>query len=321
MSYLPGRWSTADIPDQSGRLVVITGGNSGIGLEAAKELAAKGADVLIATRSAEKGEAAVDQIKAGASADSTVWREQLDLASLASVREFAAGRKADGRPIDTLIANAGIMLVPARVLTEDGFELQFQTNFLGHYLLTAELLDLLRAGTAPRFVSIGSIAIHTSWINLGDLNAAGNYISWLVYCQSKLASLMLAVELNRRSREGDWGIVATGAHPGFARTNLQVTGPEMGNPGFNAVEASGKIPGLSHSARAGSLPTLMAATIPTLGGGEYFGPFFEVVGAPAQRPLPVRARMQGKIDGLWAAAEKMTGVAWPTGSLPDLTAR
>lgn len=316
MSYLPGRWSTADIPDQSGRLVVITGGNSGIGLEAAKTLAAKGADVLIATRSAEKGEAAVEEIRAGASAGATVWRERLDLASLASVREFAAGRKADGRPIDTFIANAGIMLVPARVVTEDGFELQFQTNFLGHYLLTAELLDLLRAGTDPRFVSIGSIAIHTSWINLGDLNAAGRYMSWLVYCQSKLASLMLAMELNRRSREGGWGIVSTGAHPGFARTNLQVTGPEMGGAGFNAVEASGKIPGISHSARAGSLPTLMAATIPTLKGGEYFGPFFETVGPPAQRPVPVRARMQGKIDGLWDAAAKMTGVAWPTGALP-----
>ena len=320
MSYLPGRWSTNDIPDQSGRLVVITGGNSGIGLEAAKTFAKKGADVLIATRSAEKGEAAVKEISAGAASGATVWREALDLASFASIREFTAGRKADGRPIDTLIANAGIMLVPARMVTEDGFELQFGTNFLGHYLMTAELLDLLRAGNDPRYVSIGSIAIHTSWMNLNDLNSAARYVSWLTYCQSKLASLMLALELDRRSQEGGWGIRATGAHPGFARTNLQVTGPMMGGGGFNAVEASGKIPGFSHSSYAGSLPTLMAATLPTAQGGEYFGPFFELVGPPAQRPVPLRARQQSKIDGLWDAAEKMTGVAWPSGKLPSVTA-
>ncbi len=319
MSYLPGRWSPADIPDQSGRLVVITGGNSGIGLEAAKVLAEEGADVLIATRSAEKGEAAVEQIKAGAPSGTKVWREQLDLASFASVREFAAGRKADGRPIDTLIANAGIMLVPTRTLTEDGFELQFQTNFLGHYLLTAELLDLLRAGTAPRYVSIGSVAIHTSRINLGDLNSAGRFISWLAYSQSKLASLMLSTELARRSREGGWGIVSTGAHPGYARTNLQITGPQMGGGSFNAVGASNKIPGISHSAYAGALPTLMAATAANAKGGEYYGPFFEAVGPPAKRPLPLRARQQSKIDGLWDAAAKMTGVAWPTGPLPTVT--
>ncbi len=316
MSFLPGRWSPADIPDQSGRLVVITGGNSGIGLEAAKVFAEEGADVLIATRSAEKGEAAVEQIKAGAAPGATVWREQLDLASFASIREFAAGRKADGRPIDTLIANAGIMLVPARMLTEDGFELQFQTNFLGHYLLTAELLDLLRAGTNPRYVSIGSIAIHTSWLNLGDLNSAGSFNSWLVYCQSKLASLMLSMELNRRSREGRWGIVSTGAHPGFARTNLQVTGPKMGGANVSFSELSGKIPLVSHSAYAGGLPTLMAATDPSAKGGEYYGPFFEVSGPPARRPVPLRARQQSKIDGLWDAAAKMTGVEWPSGPLP-----
>lgn len=319
MSYLPGRWTTANIPDQSGRLVVITGGNSGIGLEAAKVFAQKGADVLIATRSAEKGETAVAEIKQGATSGASVWREQLDLASFASVREFAAARKADGRPIDTLIANAGIMLVPARIVTEDGFELQFQTNFLGHYLLTAELLDLLRAGTAPRYVSIGSVAIHTSWLNLGDLNAAGSFNSWRVYSQSKLASLLLAVELDRRSREGDWGIVSTGAHPGFARTNLQVTGPKMGGAKVSASELSGKIPLLSHSSRAGALPTLMAATLPSASGGEYFGPFFELTGPPAQRLLPLRARQQSKIDGLFDAAAKMTGVTWPSGQLPAIT--
>ncbi len=316
MSRLPGRWTTADIPDQSGRLVVITGGNSGIGLEAAKVLASKGADVLIATRSAEKGQAAVAEIAKEARSGATISREELDLASLASVRAFAEGRKADGRPIDTLIANAGIMLVPARMLTEDGFELQFQTNFLGHYVMTAALLDLLRAGTNPRYVSIGSVAIHTSWMNLGDLNAAGSFNSWRVYAQSKLASLMLSMELARRSREGDWGIVSTGAHPGFARTNLQVTGPKMGGAKVSASELSGKIPLLSHSSYSGGLPTVMAATSPGAKGGEYYGPLFELTGPPMRRPVPLRARQQSKIDGLWEAAAKMTGVEWPTGTLP-----
>lgn len=317
MSSSRAPWTTADIPDQTGRFAVITGGNSGLGLETAKALAAAGADVLIATRSAPKSESALAEIRTAAPR-ATVTREPLDLTSLASVAAFAEGRQRDGRPIDLLINNAGIMLVPKRTVTEDGFEQQLQTNFLGHYALTGRLLDLVRAASAPRVVSLGSVAARSGRINLNDLNAAGRYISWLVYSQSKLADVMLAVELDRRSRAGHWGITSVAAHPGFARTNLQLTGPLQGRDGgLSFSHLSGRIPGFSHTAHDGALPTLRAATAPDVQGGEYYGPTgrFELVGPADRVKIPRHARNQKVIDALWTKAEQMTGVAWPSGAL------
>ncbi len=308
-------WTTASIPNQSGRLAVVTGGNSGIGFEAAKALAIAGADVLIATRSEGKGQAAVAAIQAAAPG-ATVWREALDLSSLASVQAFAAGRIQDGRPIDLLINNAGIMAIPERTLTADGFELQLGTNFLGHYALTGRLLDLVRAGSNPRVVTVSSTASNAGKIFLDDLQFEGKYSSWRAYGQSKLATSMLFLELDRRSRAGDWGVLSAGAQPGLSRTNLQTTGPTHGKDGsFSSSKLLTKVPFISQDAASGALPTLRAATDPSVKGGDYFGPSrLRIVGPPVLEKPTRRAKDQAVVDGLFAQAAALTGVAWSVGS-------
>jgi NAD(P)-dependent dehydrogenase (short-subunit alcohol dehydrogenase family) len=210
MSPTPFRrppWTTHQIPDQTGRLAVITGANSGIGFEAATALALAGADVVLATRNPHKGEFAAAQIRSAAPGVQVI-RETLDLASLASVAAFASGRHAAGRPIDLLINNAGIMALPTRKLTADGFEMQFGTNHLGHFALTAQLLDLVRAAPAPRVVTLSSGVAHM-WpaaIDFDDLQEQRHYSAWRAYAQSKLATLMFALELDRRARQWLGGV-------------------------------------------------------------------------------------------------------------------
>lgn len=307
-------WTTERIPDQSGRLAVVTGANSGIGFEAAKALAVAGADVVLATRSAEKGEAAAAEIRAAAP-DATIVREALDLSNLASVAAFAEGRHSDGRPIDLLINNAGIMALPERKVTDDGFEMQFGTNFLGHFALTGRLLDLVRAAQAPRVVTISSGAARLGKVKLDDLQSERRYSPWRAYGLSKLADLMFALELDRRSRAGDWGIVSVAAHPGSSHTNLQTTGPRDGkNPERRSmVKVLMSTPGMAQSAAEGALPTLRAATDPDVHGGEYFGPSkrFEMVGPPKPATIIRSARDEGTARELWAAAEKLTAVEFP----------
>ena len=307
-------WTTSQIPDQTGRLAVITGANSGLGLEAARALAVAGADVVLATRSAEKGDEAVRAIRAAA--PGVVVREALDLASLDSVAAFAEVRRRDGRPVDLLINNAGVMAVPRRQVSADGYELQLATNFLGHFALSGRLLDLVRAAPAPRVVSLSSGAARApARIHLDDLQLEKRYSAWGAYGQSKLAMLIFALELDRRSQAEGWGIMSVAAHPGFARTNLQSTGPRLGKEGkgTSAFELAGRIPGFSQSATAGALPTLFAATSPAARSGGYYGPQhrFGLVGPPGPARPPGRAGDRAVAQALWAAAEELTGVAWP----------
>jgi NAD(P)-dependent dehydrogenase (short-subunit alcohol dehydrogenase family) len=308
-------WTTQQIPDQSGRLAVVTGANSGIGFETAKALAIAGAEVVLATRSAEKGEAAAAEIRAAAPR-AVVRREALDLSSLDSVAEFAEGRHRDGRALDLLVNNAGIMAVPRRMLTADGFELQLGTNFLGHFALTARLLDLLRAATSPRVINVSSSAANMGRLHLDDLQLERGYSAWGAYAQSKLANVVFALELDRRSRAGDWGLLSAASHPGASRTNLVTTGARTGGGGRSAVEVLmkllGSVPGVTQSAAEGALATLLAATDAEVRGGDYYGPsrHLGMVGPPAPARLPRRALDQQAAAALWTAAESLTGVGW-----------
>ena len=310
------------MPDQRGRLAVVTGANSGIGLEVTRRLAGAGAEVVLAVRNVEKGRQAKEGILAELP-DATLTVEALDLSHLASIAAFADRLKQQGRPIDLLVNNAGIMAVPARRTTADGFELQFGTNFLGHFALTAQLLPLLSAASAPRVVTLSSTAASMGTITLDDLNSERSYQAWRAYGQSKLADLIFAIELDRLSRRHNWGIVSVAAHPGFTRTNLQTTGPRMGkpNPRFNPSTMLMKLPGVAQDPDAGALPTLYAATSTDAESGRYYGPdgFGQMTGAPTVVSGPKRARDTATAIALWEAAERMTGVSFPNGPIEKLS--
>ena len=206
-------WTTANIPDQTGKLAIVTGSTGGTGFETALELARKGAEVVIAARNSAKGEDAIRRIRRAVPA-ANVRFEALDLASQASVAAFADRLLAQGRPVEILINNAGVMALPTREETVDGFEMQLATNYLGHFALTARLLPLLKAGSA-RVVSLSSIAHRRGRIAFDDLNAERGYSAWPVYAQSKLAMLMFGLELDRRSQANSWGLTSIAAHPGW----------------------------------------------------------------------------------------------------------
>lgn len=299
-------WTTQDIPDQTGRLAIVTGATGGLGLETALDLAGAGAEVILAGRNPEKGKSALTLIN-GRYRNATIRFEQIDLADMGSVEAFANRMLAAGRPIDILINNAGVMAVPKRQTTADGFEMQFGTNYLSHFALTARLLPLL---TGARVVQLSSMAHRGGRIRLDDLNYEQGYRPWPVYQQSKLAMLMFAIELDRRSRANGWNLTSVAAHPGFARTDLIANGPAAGGGALFRLGAGVLAAFLSHSAPDGALPTLMAATMPGVTGGRYFGPqgFQEMKGPPGPaeiRPQALDARIAAE---LWDASEALTGV-------------
>ena len=303
-------WTTHDIPDQTGKLAVITGATGGLVLETALVLAGKGAEVVLAARNPAKGAEAERRIR-DQYPKAQVRFDALDLASLASVQHFADRYLADGRAIDILINNAGVMALPRRQETADGFEMQFGTNYLSHFALTGRLLPLLSAGAA-RVVQLSSIAHRGGRIRLDDLNARRSYSPWRVYQQSKLAMLMFALELQRRSEAHGWGLTSVAAHPGFARTDLIANGHGEGRPGLFARGARVIEGVLSHSAADGALPILMAATRDDAQPGAYYGPtgLLEMKGPPgvAQiRPQALDAAVAGR---LWAESERLTGVRY-----------
>jgi NAD(P)-dependent dehydrogenase (short-subunit alcohol dehydrogenase family) len=306
------QWTPADISPQGGRFAIVTGANSGIGYDTALELVRAGADVIIATRNAERGEAAVARIKR-AIPHARVRFEALDLASLASVRDFASRIKASHGTLDILVNNAGVMALPQRRLTIDGFETQFGVNFLGHFLLTVLLLPLLMKAEAPRVVQISSIAHRQGKIVLDDLQAEKSYQPWRAYRQSKLAMLMFALELQRRSDAGGWGIISVAAHPGIATTEIVANGP-------GAHSLMGRLsrifgPLLTQSSAAGAQPTLFAATMPQVTPGGYYGPtgFREFRGPPGTAKIAPQALDATVAKGLWTAAERLTGHAFTSG--------
>jgi NAD(P)-dependent dehydrogenase (short-subunit alcohol dehydrogenase family) len=306
------RFTTRDVPDQTGRLIVVTGANSGTGFETAKVLAARGAEVILAVRNAGKGDVARAAILRATPA-AAVRVEALDLSRQASVAAFADRLLAEGRPLHALINNAGVMALATRQESPDGHELQLATNFLGHFALTARLLPLLRSGQA-RVVQLSSIAHRQGRIHLDDLNLTSGYTPWKAYAQSKLAMLMFALELDRRSRAGGWGLTSVAAHPGYARTDLIGNGPlASGSPlvraGFRYLYRPFLEPLVSHSQAAGALPILLAATGPVTSGGYYGATRLnELKGPPGPAKVEPWARDEAVAKALWEAAERLTGV-------------
>lgn len=302
-------WATNDIPDLSGRLAIVTGATGGLGLETALVLAGKGAEVVLAARNPDKG-AEAERLIRSRHPNAAVRFDLLDLASLASVQAFAERHLATGRPIDILIDNAGVMALPTRQTTVDGFEMQFGTNYLSHFALVGRLLPLL-IGAKARVVQLSSVAHRTGRIRLDDLNSQTHYSPWPVYQQSKLAMLMFALELQRRSDAHGWGLTSVAAHPGFARTDLIANG-HAGKPGLFARGARLLESVLSHSAADGALPILMAAILPNPTPGGYYGPtgFQEMKGPPGVAVIKRQARDADVARRLWAESERLTGVAY-----------
>jgi NAD(P)-dependent dehydrogenase (short-subunit alcohol dehydrogenase family) len=291
-------WSTTDIPDQTGRSVIVTGAHSGIGRAAARALSAGGARVVLAVRDVEKGEAA-----AAAMPGETEVR-RLDLASLASIREFAASWEGD---IDLLINNAGVM-VPPFTRTEDGFELQFGTNHLGHFALTNLLLDHVTG----RVVTVSSTGHRMGKIDFDDLNwEHRSYSAWRAYGQSKLANLLFTAELQRRLTAAGSAVLATAAHPGYASTNLQF---HSGRRVLDLVSVVGNRL-LAQDEDGGALPTLYVATA-DVPGDSFAGPggFMEQRGAPKLVGRTDAAKDAGVARRLWAVSEQLTGARFPLGA-------
>ncbi|CAN5347596.1 SDR family oxidoreductase [soil metagenome] len=303
-----------DIPDLSGKRAVVTGATGGLGLETALGLAGAGAEVILSGRNAGKGEAALASVRAR-HPNANVRFETLDLASLLSIANFSGALSTAAQPIDILIDNAGVMALPHRQVTVDGFEMQFGTNYLGHFALVGRLLSLLIAGPerdlGARVVQLASIAHRGGRIAFDDLNHAQRYRAWPVYQQSKLAMLMFAIELQRRSDANGWGLTSVAAHPGFARTDLIANGPLQGGGG-GPMMALGKLfePLVSHDAAAGALPTLLAATQAGVLPGGYYGPqgFMELRGPPGHAKIERQASVVADATRLWSLSESLTGV-------------
>jgi len=301
------RWTAADIPDQRGRVAIVTGANSGLGLATARELARAGATVVMSTRSTAKGDQAAASIRASVPA-AVVEVAPLDLADLGSVREFATRAGAAHERIDLLINNAGIMAAPCR-LTKDGFESQFGTNHLGHFALTGQLLPALLKAPAPRVVTVSSHLHRTGTMNFDDLQGERKYSRWGAYGQSKLANLMFCFELQRRATEAGAPLLSLAAHPGYASTNLQFAATDR-----FYEKAFGWIGNrlLAQSADMGALPTLYAATAPDLPGGTFVGPGGrkEQRGYPQVTTAARKAYDEDDWRRLWEVSEQLTGVQY-----------
>jgi NAD(P)-dependent dehydrogenase (short-subunit alcohol dehydrogenase family) len=299
-----------DIPSQRGKLAIVTGANSGIGFETALELARAGADVILAGRSEARNLEAIQRIQREIPA-AKVRFGKVDLASLASIKEFAASLIAAGRPIDLLINNAGVMMPPARKTTADGFELQFGTNHLGHFALTGRLLPLLRRGRQPRVVHVSSLAHRTGKIHFDDLQAERSYSPWRAYAQSKLANLLFTLELQQRSNAIGWGLMSNAAHPGGSRTELIANGPGV-DTWIKRLGARFSM-AMSQPASDGALPTLFAATSPDAKPLGYYGPngLLEIKGAVAPAHRAAKAKDEPSAQRLWDVSEELTGVRWP----------
>jgi NAD(P)-dependent dehydrogenase (short-subunit alcohol dehydrogenase family) len=306
------KWTAADIPDQSGRLAVVTGANIGLGLVTARELARAGATVVLGCRSQIKGERALAAIRQAAPG-AKVSLESLDLAALSSVREFAARVGAAHPRLDLLINNAGLM-APPRGTTADGFETQFGTNHLGHFALTGLVLGPLLAAPAPRVVTVSSGLHRMGSLKWGDLQGERRYNRWLAYGQSKLANLLFCFELQRRATAAGSPLKSVAAHPGYADTNLQYA---RGVKSYQRplVFINSKL--IAQSAEMGTLPTLYAATVPELPGGTFVGPdgFMEGRGYPRVVTAAGKAYDEDAWRRLWDISEELTGVHYEFAAL------
>jgi NAD(P)-dependent dehydrogenase (short-subunit alcohol dehydrogenase family) len=296
----------AEIPSQFGKMAVVTGATGGLGYETALALAKAGTEIILTGRDDRKGQSAIEKIGREV-IGAKISYEHLDLASLASIADFAQ-RMGVRQSLDLLINNAGVMALPRRQTTADGFEMQFGTNYLGHFALTARLMPLLRRSSGPRVVSVSSLAHRTGFIDFGDLQGARVYSPWKAYGQSKLACLVFALELQRRSDAGGWNLTSNAAHPGFSRTNLFASGPG----GLLSVATDFAAPLFGHSAADGARPILFAATSPQAKPGAYYGPggIGELRGAPAPALIMPQARDAATAARLWDVSEKLTGTSF-----------
>ncbi len=306
-------WAESDIPDLSGRVFVVTGANSGIGYEAARALAAKGGQVVLACRSREKGDAAAGRIKAAHPAANVVVSD-LDMASLASIRAFAERFVRDHARLDVLVNNAGVMAIPRRE-TADGFEMQIGTNHLGHFALTGLLLGRILESAPSRVVTISSM-MHTRGefgaLDAADLRFGSGYQKWVAYGRSKLANLLFAYELQRRLEIDHPGVGSIACHPGYSATNLQSVGPSMAGSQIEAAVMAVGNKLFAQSARSGALPTLYAALGEDLRGGEFVGPSGPMAlwGAPVRQKSNRASRDLYAAKKLWETSEELTGVRY-----------
>ncbi|HEV2378022.1 MAG TPA: oxidoreductase [Streptosporangiaceae bacterium] len=306
---MPTRWAVTDMPDQHGRIALVTGANAGIGFHEARGLASRGAHVLLASRDATRGETARAAIMAELPAAS-VELVRLDLADLDSVQQLADQVVGRHEGLDLLINNAGVMGIPQRRTTAQGFELQFGTNHLGHFALTGRLLPALLRRPGSRVVTVSSLNHRMAAVKLDDLQLEHGYSPWRAYNQSKLANALFTLELDRRLRAAQAETLSVGAHPGYTRTELQYKGPRLGGAGLQA-RALGVLTQLMAQPTAhGALPELMAATDPQANGGDYYGPggFGELWGSPHKVAYTKKAHDEQLASRLWQASQELTGV-------------
>ena len=303
------------VPDQAGKLAVVTGANSGTGKETTRRLAGAGARVVMAVRNLDKGEQARAEILAQ-HPHAQLEVRRIDLADLAAVKEFADGLMADGTPLDLLVNNAGVMTPPARMTTADGFELQMGSNFLGPLALTVRLLPLLLRAGAPRVATMSSGLASFGRIRFQDLQwEHRRYSPTGCYAQSKLADLMLTRHLAAIAEQRQWGLTSTAAHPGYTRTNLQTAGASLGRAKptrlHSLLFSIDFLP--SQEVEQGAEPLLYAATSPEAVAGGYYGPGgrFGLVGPTVTARPPRRALDAAAGARLWAEAERLTGAALP----------
>lgn len=306
------RWTTADIPDQTGKTAVVTGANSGLGLRTAEALAAKGAHVLLACRNELKAAAALQQVSDAATGPKPEVLP-LDLADLTSIRRAADHLDVRETPIDILVNNAGVMALPRHERTADGFDAQFGTNHLGHFALTGLLLPGLLRAPDPRVVTVSSIAAWGGLINWFDPNWRVVYIRWLAYSQSKLANLLFTAELQRRAKSAGTHLTAVAAHPGLSATNLYDSAPESGMGGRLAAMQQRLLVSFAQSDSLGALPQLYGATMPNLAGNSYIGPAFEAFGYPRRTLRNPLAHSRLEARRLWRLSEKLTGIVYDWG--------
>ncbi len=313
-----GNWTMADMPDQHGRQIIVTGANSGIGYETVRALAARGAQVTLAVRNAEKGQAAVERLT-DENPQAAVEVMPLNLADLASVRQFAEAWQQRSRSLSLLINNAGVMAIPFR-RTADGFEMQFGTNHLGHFALTGLLLPTLLATPDARVVTVSSMNHMAGSIQFDNLDGAKDYRVWRAYGQSKLANILFAYELDRRLRAAGASTISVACHPGYAATNLQAVGPQMSGSRFmQAVfQAANRL--FAQSAAMGALPVLYAATAPEVVGGDYIGPrqWGGAHGYPGKARSSPRSYDADLAKRLWDASETLTGVHYDALKTPPV---
>lgn len=299
-------WNTSNIPRRKEGLAVVTGSTEGVGFEGAKALTSAGWTVVMLGRNPQKGAESIKKIKQ-TNPNAKISFEKLDLADLSSIEAFANKMIEKGQAINLLVNNAGVMTPPKRIETKDGFELQFGTNYLGHFALTAQLLPLLRKTEDARVVTLSSVAAREGKINFDDLQSESSYKPMVAYGQSKLADLMFAFELQRQSVKNNWGITSIAAHPGVTRTNLLITGA-----GRWSVMGMARtlLPFMFQEPAQGALPTLFAATSPDAKGGLYYGPdkMDEIRGFPAIAKVPSQAEDENVASKLWKESLQLTKV-------------